>query len=92
VWSSLTNKDLMGATEGVLPDTMFGFRLGLACGDPLFVLQFLMDMRKPMTGKQKVFAVAFMDLSGAYDSIERKLLFSKLEHQLGIADHTLDIM
>jgi hypothetical protein len=51
-----------------------------------------MDMRKHMTGKQKVFAVAFMELSGAYDSIDRKLLFWKLEHQLGIADHTLDIL
>jgi hypothetical protein len=51
-----------------------------------------MDMRKHMTGKQKVFAVAFVDLSGAYDSIDRKLLFWKLEHQLGIADHTLDIL
>jgi hypothetical protein len=27
-----------------------------------------------------------MDLSGAYDSIDLKVLFWKLEHQLGIAD------
>jgi hypothetical protein len=31
MWSSLTNKALMDAAEGVLPDTMFGFRPGLAC-------------------------------------------------------------
>jgi hypothetical protein len=36
--------------------------------------------------------VAFMDLSGAYDSIDRKLLFWKLQHQLGIADHTSDTL
>jgi hypothetical protein len=35
VWSSLTNKALMDATEGVLPDTMFGFRPGFSCADPL---------------------------------------------------------
>jgi hypothetical protein len=42
-----------------------------------------------MPAKQKVFAVAFMDLSGAYDSDDRELLFWKLEHQLGVAAHTL---
>ena len=46
-------------------------------------------MRKHMPAKQKVFAVAFMDLSGAYDSVDRELLFWKLEHQLGVAEHTL---
>jgi hypothetical protein len=46
VWSSLTNKALMDATGGVLPDTMFGFRPGFSCANPLFVLWHLMDMRK----------------------------------------------
>ena len=49
-------------------------------------------MRKHMPAKQRVFAVAFMDLSGAYDSVDRGLLFWKLEHQLGVAAHTLQTL
>jgi hypothetical protein len=49
-------------------------------------------MRKHMPAKQRVFAVAFMDLSGAYDSVDRELLFWKLEHQLGVAAHTLQTL
>ena len=33
-----------------------------------------------------------MDLSGAYDSVDRELLFWKLEHQLGVAAHTLQTL
>jgi hypothetical protein len=79
VWSFLVNEKLMALTDNVLPDTMFGFRAGRACADPLFILRHL---RKHMPAKQRVFAVAFMDLSGAYDSVDRELLFWKLEHQL----------
>ena len=89
VWSSLTNTALMKLVEDALPDTMFGFRPGFACTDPLFILRHLLDMRKHMPAKHRIFAVAFMDLSGAYDSVDRELLFWKLEHQLGIAAHTL---
>jgi hypothetical protein len=49
-------------------------------------------MRNHMPAKQRVFAVAFMDLSGAYDSVDRELLFWKLEHQLGVAAHTLQTL
>jgi hypothetical protein len=34
VWSSITNKALMDATEGVLPNTMFGFRPGFPAPTP----------------------------------------------------------
>jgi hypothetical protein len=49
-------------------------------------------MRKHMPAKQRVIAVAFMDLSGAYDSVDRELLFWKLEHQPGVAAHTLQTL
>jgi hypothetical protein len=73
-----------------MPDTMFGFRAGRACADPLFILRHLLDMRKHMHANHK--AVAFMDLSGAYDSVDREALFWQLEHQLCAAAHTLQTL
>ena len=89
IWSSLTNKRLMEATKDILPDTMFGFRPKRGCSDPLFVLRHLMDMRKAKKGAK--FAVAFMDLSGAYDSIDRNLLFAKLT-QMGMSAHSIQML
>jgi hypothetical protein len=47
-------------------------------------------MRKAKYGK--LFATAFMDLSGAYDSIDRNLLFHKLQKHIGLSDHTLSTL
>ena len=76
LWSSVLNAKLMAATNELLPDSMFGFRPSRSCMDPLFVMRHMIDMRKAKVGKK--FGVAFMDLSGAYDNIDRKLLFKKL--------------
>jgi hypothetical protein len=89
LWSSITNKKLMAACSerGLLPDVMFGFTPGKSCSDPLFILRHLTDMHK---GKQgEIFAVAFMDLSGAYDSVCRELLFEKLQKLVGLSEHSL---
>jgi hypothetical protein len=40
-------------------------------------------------GEGNIFGVAFMDLSGAYDSICRDMLFEKLKSLVGLSDHTL---
>jgi hypothetical protein len=40
VWSSLT-MTLMALTDDVLLDTMFGFRAGRVCADPLFILRWV---------------------------------------------------
>ncbi len=41
-------------------------------------------------GKQgEIFAVAFMDLSGAYGSVCRELLFEKLQKLVGLSEHSL---
>jgi hypothetical protein len=41
-------------------------------------------------GKQgEIFAVAFMDLSGAYVSVCRELLFEKLQKLVGLSEHSL---
>ena len=89
LWSSVLNNKLMAATDQLLPDSMFGFRPGRSCSDPLFVLRHMMDMRRAKLGKK--FGAAFMDLSGAYDSIDRTLLFTKLRN-LGMAEHTVALL
>jgi hypothetical protein len=89
IWSSLINHKLLSATtgKGILPDVMYGFMPGKSCIDPVFILRHLADMQK--AGQGNIFGVAFMDLSGAYDSICRDLLFEKLKNIVGLSDHTL---
>jgi exonuclease III len=89
LWSSIMNQRLTAAAKEILPDTMFGFRPGRRCADPLFVLRHLIDMKNAKVGGK--FCAAFMDLSGAYDSVDRSLLFAKLEG-LGMAAHTVNTL
>ena len=90
LWSSIINGRLMHATSELLPDVMFGFRPNRSCSDPLFIIRHMADMRRAKLGK--LFAVAFMDLSGAYDSVDRTLLFRKLRQQVGLAEHTVSLL
>ncbi len=86
VWGSILNRRLLDATKDILSDTMFGFRPGRRTADPLLVLRHMIDMNKAGVGMQ--FGVAFMDLSAAYDSIDRNLLFAKLK-RMGMSDHSI---
>ena len=88
IWSNIMNSKLMAATADILPDTMFGFRSQRNCIDPLFMLRHLADLQKTKQGK--IFAAAFMDLSGAYDSVDRGKLFEKLQG-LGLTEHTIGL-
>lgn len=89
VWSSVLNRRLMQATTDIMPDEMFGFRPDRRTADPLFVLRHLSDMNK--AGLLEKFGVAFMDLSGAYDSVDRNLLFQKLTI-LGMSENSVNIL
>jgi hypothetical protein len=89
VWGSILNQRLLDATKDILPDTMFGFRPGRRTADPLLVLRHMIDMNRAGVGVK--FGVAFMDLSAAYDSIDRNLLFTKLKH-MGMSDHSINTL
>jgi hypothetical protein len=89
LWSSVLNHQLMQQTSSILPDEMFGFRPGRSCSDLLFIMRHLADLQRGQQGGK--FAVAFMDLSGAYDSVDRDLLFHKL-HNLGMSDRSLGLL
>jgi hypothetical protein len=73
--------------RNLLPDGMFGFRPGRGCRHPLFVLRHVTDRSRAIRDHAPVCA-AFMDLSGAYDSVNRPRLWSKLEH-LGFHPNTM---
>jgi hypothetical protein len=47
----------------------------------------MIDMNRAGVGTK--FGVSFMDLSAAYDSINRDPLFAKLKHR-GMSDHSID--
>jgi hypothetical protein len=83
------NQRLLDATKDILPDSMFGFRPGRGTADPLLVLRHMIDMNRAGVGMK--FGVAFMDLSAAYDSIDRNLLFTKLK-RMGMSDHSINTL
>jgi hypothetical protein len=49
----------------------------------------MIDMNRAGVGMK--FGVAFMDLSAAYDSIDRNLLFTKLK-RMGMSDHSINTL
>ncbi len=89
VWGSILNQWLLDATKDILPDTMFGFRPGRRTAAPLLVLRHMIDTNRAGAGTK--FGVAFIDLSAAYDSIDRDLLFAKLKHR-GMSDHSINTL
>ncbi len=92
VWGSILNQRLLDATKDSLPETMFGFRPGRRTAGPLLVLRHMIDMNRAGVGTK--FGVAFMDLSAAYDSIDRDnrdLLFPKLKRK-GMSDHSINAL
>ncbi len=71
---------------------MFGFRPDRSCIDPLFLLRHLHGATR--ANASKIFAAAFMDVSGAYDSVNRSLLFDKLVNimNIGVQLHTIKLL
>jgi hypothetical protein len=89
LWSYIMNARLISATAHIMPDTMFGFRPGRTCLDPVFIIRHLVDMHKAKQGG--IVGAAFMDLSGAYDSVDRELLFNKLA-SMGATPQTIAVL
>ena len=83
------NARLISATAHIMPDTMFGFRPGRTCLDPVFIIRHLVDMHKAKQGS--IMGAAFMDLSGAYDNVDRELLFNKLA-SMGATPQTIAVL
>ena len=68
--------------ERVAREQQAGFRSGRGCADHIFTLQQLLQTRNAF--KQPT-AVAFLDIKGAFDSVDRLQLWTALE-KIGIPD------
>ena len=74
--------------EGYYGDTQYGFRPGRSTSDCIFLL--LAAVRKARKKRYKI-AVAFCDLTKAYDSVNRDILYKKLS-SLGFGGRVLSII
>ena len=65
--------------EQQLKDTQFGFRHGTSCNDDIYVVKQLHEIA---ISSQRELFVCFVDLSSAFDHVNRKLLFKTLKNRL----------
>ena len=65
--------------EQQLKDTQYGFRHGTSCNDGIFVVKQLHEIA--ILSQRELF-VCFVDLSSAFDHVNRKLLFKTLKNRL----------
>ena len=83
LYASILNERLVQYSEAaqLRVDTQAGFRPGLSTTHRLFMLQHFIDAHKPLY-------VCFLDLKGAYDQVNRVLLWEALR-RLGVSGHML---
>ena len=83
LYAGVLNARLLNFTEeaGLRVDTQTGFRPGLSTVHHLFTLQHFIDAQQPLF-------VCFLDLKGAYDHVNRDLLWEALR-RLGISGRLL---
>ena len=79
IYLKILEKRLSSATEHsyLLGDLQNGFRRGRRCQDNLLVLDTLIQLAK---ARRKPLVMAFLDITKAYDRVDRNLLWKKLEH------------
>ena len=65
--------------ESQLLNTQFGFRSGKGCNDGIYVMKQLQEVA--CRSKRKLYT-CYVDLSSAYDHINRKLLFSSIRNRI----------
>ena len=66
---------MSGITEGLLPETQCGFRANRSTVDMIFCARQLMEKCRE---QHRDLYVAFVDLSKAFDSVDRELLWAIL--------------
>lgn len=91
VGMNIVLKRLSEFYEKQLKNNQFGFRSGVGCSDGIYVIKQLQDIA---TLSQRELYVCFVDLSSAFDHVNRKLLFQTIRNRLhhGQSTTTIDIM
>lgn len=86
----LSNRITLWATNNnLLPEFQTGFRQERGCIDNLFALMSLLQIHM-LRGNLKLFAI-FVDLKGAFPSVDHNLLWKKLK-ALGMSTKVLNIL
>ena len=76
-------------TNGLLAEEQNGFRKGRSCQDHIFTLNTILDGRKAL--RHNTFT-CFIDFKKAFDSVDRPLLYHKMQSQFGIQGQFLSII
>ena len=74
--------------ESQLKRTQFGFRKGMGCNDGLYMMKQLQDIA---TLSQRRLYVCFIDLTAAFDHVNRDLLFQTIRSRLHSGQDTTNI-
>ena len=90
LYSKVLNARLISVVEShkLLGDIQGGFRKGRGCADNLFILHTLLWKCK---AQGRSVHMAFVDISKAYDTVNREILWAKLK-RIGISGKFLDML
>ena len=71
-----------------LKRTQFGFRSGMGCNDGIFMIKQLQDIASL---SERPLYVCFIDLTAAFDHVNRDLLFKTIRNRLSDDQNTVNI-
>jgi hypothetical protein len=76
----------------VFPKEQFGFFPGRSCQQAQFVLRHLAQRQLWWGGSNKRLGIAFIDLTAAYDHVDREALWHHLQHVIGVPLQLLTVI
>jgi hypothetical protein len=77
--------DIKVNVDDLLLPTQFGFRPGRSVMDPLIIMNELLHRYPSLK-------VVLLDISAAYDSIDRRILWKKCEHEFGLSSNQIAVL
>ena len=97
--SRVLNERLLPVVERVCTETEFGFRRGRGVADAVFTLRRLLEVwgrTRPLAGEPPAehdcLNLLFVDLSKAFDSVNRQKLWTLLSDKLGVPPHFISML